>query len=144
METIMVPAPPKSAFNKNRPVSDLILHQLQHFQHVVEKHGMKIDPALERDLATEGGAARYIATVTREMRAQAAGQTRGQTRGPRLVPRPAGGALPAPTVAKPAAAGLDLAAATESSKPATQKKATSTGRKPKKPSGGKGGGKRKR
>jgi len=127
METIVVPAPPKSAFNKNRRASDLILHQLRHFQHVAEKSGMRIDPALEREIATEGGAARYIATVTREMRAQAAGATPG----PRLV-------ASAPAAAKPAPGKLDLAAAAEpEDKPA--KNARNSGGK-KTP----GGGKRKR
>lgn len=71
MEPIVVPAPPKSSFNKNRRVSDLLLAQVKHFQHVAHKQGMQIDPALERDLASEAGVARYIARVTREMRAQA-------------------------------------------------------------------------
>ncbi|HVT98113.1 MAG TPA: hypothetical protein VHE33_11460 [Acidobacteriaceae bacterium] len=136
METIVVPAPPKSAFNKKRPVSDLVRKQVEHFQHVAQKHGMKIDPALERDLATEGGAARYIARVTREMRGQSE-----RTPGPRLVARPPGTAK-----SKPAAAGLDLAAAADRGrKPGAGKATKDAGRTPKKSSsGGKGGGKRKR
>lgn len=136
METIVVPAPPKSAFNKKRPVSDLVRKQVEHFQHVAQKHGMKIDRALERDLATEGGAARYIARVTREMRGQSE-----QTPGPRLVARPA---APATAKSKPAA-GLDLAAAADLSRnPGTGKTTKSARRKAKKASGGKSGGKKKR
>lgn len=71
MESIVVPAPPKSSFNKNRRASDLLLAQVKHFQHVAHKQGMQIDPALQRDLATEAGVARYIARITREIRAQA-------------------------------------------------------------------------
>lgn len=70
MEPIPVPAPPKSSFNKNRRVSDLLLAQLKHFQHVEHKQGITIDPALARDIHTEAGAARYITQVTRAIRSQ--------------------------------------------------------------------------
>jgi hypothetical protein len=68
MEPIPVPAPPKSSFNKNRRVSDLLLSQVKHFQHVAQKLGLEADPALERDIYTGGGAARYITTITRALR----------------------------------------------------------------------------
>jgi hypothetical protein len=70
MEPIFVPAPPKSAFNKNRRVSDLLLSQLKHFQHVEKKNGIQIDPALSLDIHTEAGAARYITQITRAIKAQ--------------------------------------------------------------------------
>lgn len=110
MEPIVVPAPPKSSFNKNRRVSDLLLSQLKHFQHVAHKQGMQIDPALEGDLATEAGAARYIARVTREMRAQA------KPSGIALVP-------PSPAPAPAQAAILrDLAAAPQPKRAARKPK----------------------
>ena len=69
MDPIPVPAPPRSAYNQNRRVSDLLLSQLKHFQHVDQKHGALGIPAdLTRDIHTEGGAARYIAAVTRALR----------------------------------------------------------------------------
>ena len=68
MKPIPVPAPPKSAFNRNRPVSDLLSAQLRHFQHVAHKQGIAIDPGLERDIHTESGAARYIAQITNAIR----------------------------------------------------------------------------
>jgi hypothetical protein len=69
MDPIQVPAPPRSAYNPNRRVSDLILGQLKHFQHVEQKHGkLGIDPALARDIYTEAGAARYITAITRALR----------------------------------------------------------------------------
>lgn len=71
MEPIFVPAPAKSAFNKNRRVSDLLISQLKHFQHVEKKNGIEIHPALAADIHTEAGAARYIAQITRAIRAQA-------------------------------------------------------------------------
>jgi hypothetical protein len=70
VEPISVPAPPKSSFNKNRRVSDLLLAQLKHFQHVEHKQGITIDPALARDIQTEAGAARYITQITRAIRSQ--------------------------------------------------------------------------
>ena len=69
MDPILVPAPPRSAYNENRRVSDLLLSQLKHFQHVAQKRGtLEIPAALSRDIYTEGGAARYIAAVTKALR----------------------------------------------------------------------------
>jgi hypothetical protein len=67
--TILVPAPPKSAFNKNRPVSDLLKGQLRHFYHIEAS----LPPALRsnmtpRDYATEEGAAKYIAHLTNALK----------------------------------------------------------------------------
>jgi hypothetical protein len=69
VDPILVPAPPRSAYNQSRRVSDLLFSQLKHFQHVAQKHGALGIPAdLERDMYTEGGAARYIAAVTGALR----------------------------------------------------------------------------
>jgi hypothetical protein len=69
VDPILVPAPPRSAYNQNRRVSDLLFSQLKHFQHVAQKHGALGIPAdLARDMYTEGGAARYIAAVTGALR----------------------------------------------------------------------------
>lgn len=71
MEPIVVPAPPRSAYNHNRRVSDLLLHQLKHFQHVEMKSGdFGIDPEIARNIHTEAGAAKYIAAVTTTLRAR--------------------------------------------------------------------------
>lgn len=71
MDPILVPAPPSSAYNPQRRVSDLLIGQLKHFQHVETKHGkLGIDPALARDIHTEAGAARYITAITRALRGQ--------------------------------------------------------------------------
>jgi len=72
VKTIFVPAPPKSAYNPNRRVSDLLMGQLKHFHHLELKNGIKIDPVLPRDVWTEAGAARYITAMTRAIRAQSA------------------------------------------------------------------------
>ena len=75
MDPIQVPAPPRAAYNPNRRVSDLLLGQLKHFQHVEQKHGkLGIDPALARDIHTEAGAARYITAITRALRKSGAAQ----------------------------------------------------------------------
>jgi hypothetical protein len=89
LDPIVVPAPPKSSFNKNRRVSDLLLAQVRHFQHVAHKQGIEVDPALERDVASEAGVARYVARVTREIR------NRAQAK-PSVI------ATPAPRAAAPA------------------------------------------
>lgn len=73
MDPIVVPAPPRNAYNPNRRVSDLILSQLKHFQHVELKSGdLGIDPQLARNIYTEGGAALYIAAVTKALRTKGA------------------------------------------------------------------------
>jgi hypothetical protein len=71
MEPIRVPRPSPTAFHKNRRISDLLLSQIKHFQHVAQKRSLKMDPEIARDMHTEGGAARYIATVTRALRKNA-------------------------------------------------------------------------
>jgi hypothetical protein len=119
MEPIVVPAPPKSSFNKNRRVSDLLLAQVKHFQHVAHKQGMQIDAALQSDMATEAGVARYIARVTREIHAQA------KPLGPALVPpRPAASA-PQPGMVEEMAA-APRPAGTPRSKRAARKPKTGT------------------
>lgn len=117
MEPIVVPAPPKSSFNKNRRVSDLLVAQVKHFQHVAHKQGMQIDPALQSDMATEAGVARYIARVTREMRAQA------KPSGLALVPPSPATSAPQPGVVE------EMAAAPQ---PAATPRSKGAARKPKK------------
>jgi hypothetical protein len=69
LDPILVSAPPRSAYNPNRRVSDLLFSQLKHFQHVALKRGdREIAPDIARDIYTEAGAARYIAAVTRVLR----------------------------------------------------------------------------
>ncbi len=47
MDPILVPAPPRSSYNQNRRVSDLLYNQLRHFQHVELKRGdLGIDPEI--------------------------------------------------------------------------------------------------
>ncbi len=72
MEPIRVPGPSATAFHKNRRISDLLLWQIAHFQHVAKKRLLKVDPDVARDVHTEGGAARYIGAVTRALRKGAA------------------------------------------------------------------------
>jgi hypothetical protein len=116
MEPIQVPKPSPTAFNKNRPISDLIRKQIDHFQHIQKKHKIEIDPAVGQELDTEGGAARYIAAMTRALRSQALGAIAAVT--PR-APIP----MPTPSRAIPGD-GLALAAAARSSaKPTSKKKA---------------------
>jgi len=73
VDPISVPAPSRSAYHPNRRVSDLLLSQIKHFQHVEMKRGdLGIDPGIARNIHTEGGAAKYIAAVTMALRSKAA------------------------------------------------------------------------
>jgi hypothetical protein len=108
VQPIPVPAPPRSAYNPNRRISDLLKSQLKHFQHIAQKRGsLGIEPAIARNIDTEAGAAHYIAAMTRALRGQA----------PAAAPKLA--VVPAPkAVRKPAAEVTRIAAA--ASKPTTK------------------------
>ena len=122
MHLIFVPAPPHSAYNPNRRVSDLLLSQVKHFQHVELKRGdLGIDPQIARNVYTEGGAALYIAAVTKALRGVS-----------RAVQSPKLAVMRSPTPAKKSPTqGLALAASAETP-PAPTKKLAS--RKPAKKS----------
>ena len=111
MEPIVVPGPSRSAFNKNRPPSDLLVSQLKYFQHMEEKHEFGLDPVLARDIGTEAGAARYIAAMTRTIRREALAAGRGTlaTERRKLVPT----LMAKPLHADRSKGGLKIAAAAE-------------------------------
>jgi len=125
MEAIHVPPPPARAFNKNRPISDLIRAQINHLKHLEEKLTADLRQQIpQHAIVSEDDAAQYIAAMTRLLRSQAS---------PAAVVASA-----SPTAAKKAipirpAQGLDIAAAGEKLKPASKKKAAS----PKSPGKGK-------
>jgi hypothetical protein len=65
MEPILVPGPPKEAFNKHRRISDLVRKQVEHFKHIEERLPEDIRATLpQHDVVTENDAARYIAAMT--------------------------------------------------------------------------------
>ena len=126
METIRVPKPAPEAFHKNRRVSDLLLSQVAHFQHVAQKQGLKIDPEVARDVHTEGGAARFIAIVTRSLRkGVAAGKGKVVA-----MERPRGAASEAANGTAASGTVRRIAAKAETSKPANAGEETAS--KPKK------------
>jgi hypothetical protein len=94
MEPIRVPAPPKAAFNKQRPMSDLIKAQIRHFKHLEHKLPAESRTALpQQPIITEADAARYIAPMTALVRSRgaatpAAGKPAAQM--PSLPRRPRG------------------------------------------------------
>jgi len=62
---IRVGAPPKSAFNQDRPISDLIRSQVEHLKHVEERLTPEQRSMLPGDeIRTEAEAAKYIAAMT--------------------------------------------------------------------------------
>ena len=112
MATILVPAPPASAFNKNRPVSDLLRGQLRHFHHVEASLPLALRSNMgPRDVLTENGAARYIAHITNALESI------------KQVP------APIPIRRRPAAPPIAIAAAAESPKTPRKTRAAKTAAK---------------
>ena len=73
MDVIHVPAPPKEAFHKLRPMSDLIKAQINHFKHLEEKLSSTERQQIPQGrITTENDAAIYIAAMTRLLRSDVA------------------------------------------------------------------------
>jgi len=73
MEPIRVPGPPKAAFNKQRPMSDLIKAQIRHFKHLEHKLPPESRSAIpQHRIITEDDAARYIAPMSKLLRSERA------------------------------------------------------------------------
>lgn len=73
MEPILVPGPPKEAFRKLRPVSDLVRSQVNHFKHLEAKLPVKVRTTLPQHvIVTEDDAARYIVAMTGFLRSRIA------------------------------------------------------------------------
>jgi hypothetical protein len=115
MEPIRVPSPPSQAFNRNRPVSDLIRAQTNHLKHVEEKLSLSLRQHIpQHAIVTEADAASYIGAMTRLFRAQgdSAATPSAQPSARRSTPiRPA--------------TGLQLAAGAEQARPASSGKSAS-------------------
>jgi hypothetical protein len=68
MEAILVPGPPKEAFNKKRRMSNLIKAQVMHFKHIEEKLPHAVRRSLpQHRIVSEDDAARYIASMTKQL-----------------------------------------------------------------------------
>jgi hypothetical protein len=112
MEPILVPGPPKTAFDKNRRMSDLIRKQIEHFKHLEEKLPPEVRATLpQHAIVTEDDAARYIAPMTQLLLARAAAvqAARAQAAGAQTERAPILMPQRGPTKGKDT--GLDLAAA---------------------------------
>lgn len=71
MNTILVPGPPKTAFNKHRRISDLIKAQVTHLKHLEHKMPEAVRAKLpQHAIITENDAALYIASMTELFRSQ--------------------------------------------------------------------------
>lgn len=71
MNTILVPGPPKAAFNKHRRISDLIKAQVEHLKHLEHKMPEAVRAKLpQHAIVTENDAALYIASMTELFRSQ--------------------------------------------------------------------------
>ena len=81
MDIILVPAPPKEAFQKLRPISNLIQAQVDHFKHVEEQLSREKRKAVpQHPIVTENDAALYIGAMTRLLRSR-----QGQAKKPKPV-----------------------------------------------------------
>lgn len=114
MEPIRILRAPKEAFNKSRPISDLIRAQIKHFRDVEKKLTPEERARVPQgEFATEGAAAEYVSAMTRVIKAR---PTIAWKRAAAPVMQ-AGAARPAAAApaaaAVPAAEGLALAAAAE-------------------------------
>ena len=123
MEPIHVPGPPKQAFNKNRPISDLITAQIKHLKHVEASMPAKLrDEVSQHPITTEGEAAKYIASMTKLFKSQATSQPVPIKPATPVITKPA-----TPISAKPA---LSIAAsASTPKKKAAPKKAPANPKK---------------
>jgi hypothetical protein len=73
MNLIRVPAPPKEAFHKIRPISGLVKAQVNHFKHLEEKIPPEQREAIPKHwITTENDAALYIAAMTHLLRSGSA------------------------------------------------------------------------
>jgi hypothetical protein len=65
MEPILVPEPPKKAFNKGRLISDLVRNQVDHFKHIEANLPQDVRATIpQHAIVTENDAARYIHAMT--------------------------------------------------------------------------------
>lgn len=120
MEPIHVPGPPKQAFNKNRPISDLIRAQVNHLKHVEASLSADQRSKIpQHAITTEDDAAQYIASMTNLFQAKPAAP---------LVPaQPATPTAPVTPMPKPAvpvstSPGLAIAASADAPPKKTKQK----------------------
>jgi hypothetical protein len=83
MEVIHVPPPSREAFDKSRPMSDLIKSQVKHFKHLEEKLSPEQRMSIpQHRITTENDAAQYIAAMTRFLRQGTSEPAAKKTTGP--------------------------------------------------------------
>jgi hypothetical protein len=123
MEPVRFSKAPDSAFNWDRPPSDLLQSQLKHFRHLEKKLGLGIDPELGRHLGTENGAAKYIAAITRALRTRGLAGRAASTVAVMPSARAAAPGLSEPlSLAASAAAGASSTSTPSASTPSARKK----------------------
>jgi hypothetical protein len=86
MATIKVPKPPKSAFNKKRPVSSLLRAHLEHLQRAEFRLPSEMQTNIYINaIKTEGEAADYIGQVTARLHAAHAGEKSPKAKGKKVI-----------------------------------------------------------
>ena len=104
MEPVLIHSVPREAFNKHRPISDLVAKQVEHFKHIEEKLPPDVREKLpQHEIVTENDAARYISAITNYLLSRPAAKTRQLPKHIAEIERPAQG-RPSPPLAMAAAA----------------------------------------
>ena len=117
MEAIHVPATPARAFNKNRPISDLIRAQINHLKHLEEKLSADARQQIpQHAIVSEADAAEYIAAMTQLLRSQAS---------PSATAAPVAPPVPKKAIPIRPAKGLEIAASGKKAKPASKQRTAS-------------------
>jgi len=84
MAVIHVPRPSPKAMNPNRPVSSLLLTQVEHLQHAERRLPLRYRTEIyTHAIKTEGEAAAYIHQVTKAIQRAHADAAGGRTQSPR-------------------------------------------------------------
>jgi hypothetical protein len=116
MEPVLIPNVPREAFNKHRPISDLVRKQVEHFKHIEQKLPHHVREKLpQHAITTEDEAARYISVMTSHL----LGPRLKQVAKKAIAVKPPAPPLPSPPLA------LAAAAAPAREKSAAKKKITS-------------------
>jgi hypothetical protein len=77
MEPVLIHSVPRQAFNKHRPISDLVRKQVEHFKHVEEKLPLEVREKLpQHEIVTEDDAALYISAITKYLLSRPVAKTR--------------------------------------------------------------------
>jgi len=130
MEPVLIHSVPREAFNKHRPISDLVSKQVEHFKHVEEKLPPEVREKIpQHKIVTEDDAARYISAITNYLLSRPAAKIRQVPKQIAEIERPTQG-RPSPPLALAAAAAVPAQKKSAAKKKSASKKETPEAKKP--------------